>query len=184
MASGSRCPRCGGDVEIFFLQPGDKAARCRFCGHVEDLPDGEMRTEVDEEEVRPDGTHIVRHVVTSNANAASPQVQNPMLQGFREQLEQAARDNPDKADKIMQALHELEQNPPPLFAMGGVGGMSVVQSTTSVSVQVRPQPATVSVAWSDGNEYPGTLKEARDGQCLIRFVDGTERWVPASAVRR
>ncbi len=184
MASASRCPRCGGDVEIFFLRPGDKASRCKFCGHVEDLPDGETRTEVDEEEVRPDGTHIVRHVVTSHASAASPQVEIPMLQGFRQQFEQVARDNPDEADKIMRALHQLEQSPPPLFAMGGMVGMSVVQSTTSVSVQGRPKAATVRVAWSDGNEYPGTLQEERDGQCLIRFGDGIERWVPASAVRR
>ncbi len=171
-------------MEIIFLAPGDKASRCKFCGHVEDLPDGETRTEVDEEEVRPDGTRVVRHVVTSQSNGASPQVENPMMQGFRQQLEQAARDNPDKADKIMQALHQLEQSPPALFGMGNLGGMSVVQSTTSVSMQVRPQPATVRVAWSDGNEYPGTLLEERDGQCLVRFGDGTERWLPASALRR
>ncbi len=33
------CHSCGAPMEVFYLSPGDKAARCHYCGREVDLPD-------------------------------------------------------------------------------------------------------------------------------------------------
>jgi hypothetical protein len=33
------------------------------------------------------------------------------------------------------------------------------------------------VQWADGNRYPGTVQQAGNGQCLVVFPDGQQRWV-------
>jgi hypothetical protein len=33
------------------------------------------------------------------------------------------------------------------------------------------------VQWADGNRYPATVQQAGQGQCLVVFPDGQQRWV-------
>jgi hypothetical protein len=35
----------------------------------------------------------------------------------------------------------------------------------------------VLVQWADGNRYPGLVQQVAQGQCLIVFPDGQQRWV-------
>jgi hypothetical protein len=35
----------------------------------------------------------------------------------------------------------------------------------------------VLVQWADGNRYPATVQQAANGQCLVVFPDGQQRWV-------
>jgi hypothetical protein len=35
----------------------------------------------------------------------------------------------------------------------------------------------VLVLWADGNRYPGMVHQVAQGQCLVVFPDGQQRWV-------
>ena len=43
--------------------------------------------------------------------------------------------------------------------------------------------SAVMVTASDGNEYPGTIAQAAQGQYLCSFPNGDQNWYPANAVR-
>jgi hypothetical protein len=40
----------------------------------------------------------------------------------------------------------------------------------------------VSVTWSDGRRYPGTIQHVSGTQCLVVFPDGQQHWVPMQVV--
>lgn len=42
---------------------------------------------------------------------------------------------------------------------------------------------SVTVPWSDGKVYSGTVLQTRGDQVYVRFVNGHEEWVPAQHVR-
>lgn len=195
MSFAPRCPRCGGEQEIIFLGPGDKAARCRYCNLVVDLPDGESRTETDEEEVRPDGTRVARHVVVSRSDGVAPEQQESMMKQIRGQLEGAAATSPEHANRIFQALGRLQSGDATVKVIststtrsGGGADLSSLpadlQAQVAAALGGTPRPSTVTVEWSDGQRYPGKLVEEESDQCLVEFSDGSRRWVPAGAVHR
>jgi len=39
MADDTTCPGCGAPMEVYYLRPGDRWARCHYCGRELDLPD-------------------------------------------------------------------------------------------------------------------------------------------------
>ncbi len=43
--------------------------------------------------------------------------------------------------------------------------------------------ARVTVAWSDGNRYPGKVNQVAQGQYLVGFENGSQQWVPESHVQ-
>jgi hypothetical protein len=53
----------------------------------------------------------------------------------------------------------------------------VVAPTENDLVPVPPPGTKVHVVWSDGNKYPGTVKQSSTEQCLVVFPDGQEKWV-------
>lgn len=81
----------------------------------------------------------------------------------------------------IRAQLDAGQAPPPA-GLGekpqGVTGDQVVNAASAVSSL---PPVAVGencfVAWSDGNKYPGQVKQAGDGQCLIAFPGGREEWI-------
>jgi len=192
-----RCPRCGGDVEIFFLAPGDKAARCRYCGTVVDLPDDD-RTELSEEEVRPDGTRIVRRVVSTKTDGSAG-LPGSLSEQVHAALEQASRDRPEHAERIQQALAKLESGQASVQVVSqfsanstsvhGSAGLAALPADLREQVaeffgNAAPEPTatSVTVKWSDGRVYSGILIRQQGGDCLIQFNDGSRRWIPSSAV--
>jgi hypothetical protein len=54
------------------------------------------------------------------------------------------------------------------FVDGAVGGFTV--------------GARVTVTWSDGNRYPGTVVSSGNGQVQVAFPNGQQVWVPQHAV--
>ena len=42
--------------------------------------------------------------------------------------------------------------------------------------------STVLAKWSDGNYYPGSISEIRDGQALVHFDDGDVSWVKLTEI--
>lgn len=79
MTPGSpSCSACGGPTEIIYVAPGDKAARCPYCGLVTDLPDDPgVHTEEHREEETREGfgtrVHTTRTVkVTRSTTGAAP----------------------------------------------------------------------------------------------------------------
>jgi hypothetical protein len=47
-----------------------------------------------------------------------------------------------------------------------------------------PVGAQVLVQWSDGQRYPGVVRESREGQVLIVFPNGGLQWIPTPFVSR
>jgi len=142
------------------------------------LPDGETRSELSEEEVRPDGTRVVRHVVTSQSDGVAPAQQADWMKSVRAQLEQAAAVSPEAADEIFQALGELESG----GATVKVVRQSQVVSGSELSGPPVGTPSPMAVQWNDGQRYPCSVVERKGDQCLVEFGDGSRRWVPAAAL--
>lgn len=72
--------------------------------------------------------------------------------------------------------------PPPSPGLGekpqGVTGDQLTQAASNVASL---PPVAVGenclVLWGDGNKYPGQVKQAAEGQCLIAFPNGQEQWI-------
>ena len=73
------CPRCSAAMELALFAPGDKIARCPYCGAVIDLddpsPGGEEVTEYEEETIGKDSVtrkkvRVVKRSVTISGDAS------------------------------------------------------------------------------------------------------------------
>ncbi len=56
-------------------------------------------------------------------------------------------------------------------------GSFVAGAVVGVSIGAR-----VTVAWTDGNRYPGTVTAVQGGQVCVAFPNGQQHWVPQTAV--
>ncbi len=117
MTTALKCPSCSAQMELTFIAPGDKAARCPYCGTLVDLPDGprgggpasgarrhapagaesspgnvkERTTEVEEEKVG-DGIRVRRSVRVSERVSSSVHEQtdtDDLFEEARRLLDQA-----------------------------------------------------------------------------------------------
>jgi len=175
------CPHCGATLEVFFLAPGDKAARCPYCDLVIDLPDGE-RMIAEEESVSPDGTRVKRRVEVSQGGVAPTmdlmgQV-NQMLAQVQGQALQASEHRTVKHVQVIKSETTVQGDMP-----AGVEDMLAGMGITFGPTVSAPVSKDVIVTWPDGAQYAGKLVEEREQQALVEFLDGSRRWVPKGSVR-
>jgi hypothetical protein len=178
------CPHCGAVLEITFLAPGDKAARCRYCDLVIDLPDGEQ-TVTEEESVSPDGTRVKRRVEVSRGGAGpSGDLMDQVNQMMAQVQGKALQENEQRTVKHVEhrviSSETTVEGDMPDGVEDMLAGMGITFGPTA--------PAAVSkdvvVTWPDGAQYGGTLVEEREEQALVEFADGSRRWVPIGSVQR
>lgn len=180
------CPHCGAVLEIFYLAPGDKAARCRYCEMVVDLPETES-TVTEQERIEPDGTRTMHRVHVSRSNAGPM----PDLMGHVNQMladvqgrahgKQVENVRHERVEVSSQTTVEGDWDDMPPEAREMLAAMGVTLPNAQPPPTATP-PGAVWVDWPDGSRYTGKLIEARADQALVEFSDGSRRWVPRSSI--
>lgn len=107
---------------------------------------------------------------SSAAAMAQPNAQQVMAQANMDPVA-AAMQNPAMI-QAQQAQAAIMQNP-----IGFGFGQAAAFVTGGIVAGSR-----VGVKWSDGNQYPGTVMQAAPGQYMVQFDNGSQQWVPESAV--
>lgn len=109
---------------------------------------------------------------TSAAAQAAPSAQALQQQAMMDPV-QAAMMNP-AYQQSMAAAQAIGQNP-----LGFGLGQAAAYLGGGITAGSR-----VKVAWSDGNHYPASVMQAAPNQYLVQFDNGSQQWVPASAVSK
>jgi hypothetical protein len=82
----------------------------------------------------------------------------------------------------IRAALDAGQPPPPAGLGHKPAAPTGDQLTRAASAVASLPPVAVGencyVLWGDGNKYPGQVKQAADGKCLIAFANGHQEWVP------